>query len=144
MIDYLKEIKVDSDMKPHKIAVGVVEHKDRILLLKRTPQRRYSPEKWQPVSGFVDEGEEPKGSVLREVREETGLEGKVIREGEPFEVSDEWGRWYIIPFLVSVDSGEVKIDREEHSEYMWMNPRDIDKFDCVAGAKEDLESVGLL
>lgn len=41
-------------------------------------------------------------------------------------------------------SDQVKIDLAEHSEYKWIKPKEITKFDCVAGAKEDLESVGLL
>jgi 8-oxo-dGTP diphosphatase len=131
-------------MKTHAVAVGVVKFGEKILLLKRNPDRRQSPDKWQTVSGFISEEESAEDAVLREIKEETGLEGKIVKSGKVFEVTDNWGRWIIIPFLISVDSGKVKIDLKEHSEYAWANPKEITKFDCVFGADKDLKSVGLL
>ena len=131
-------------MKTHVTVVGIVKFNEKILLLKRNPNRHSSPNKWQPVSGFIEEREAAEDAVLREVKEETELDGKIIKTGKVFEVIDNWGRWIIISFLISVDSDKIKIDPEEHSEYKWIKPREITKFDCVAGIEKDLESVGLL
>lgn len=49
-----------------------------------------------------------------------------------------------MPFLVSVKSNKVIIDPREHSEMVWVNPKDIVKFDLVKGVKEDLQAVGIL
>jgi len=131
-------------MKTYVTVVGVVQHKDKILLLKRTPKRRSSPNKWQTVSGFVNEHESVEDAVLREVKEETGLDGKIVDRGEIFIVEDEWGRWISIPFLVSVQSDKVEIDTKEHTEYVWIEPRDFVNYDCIKGMKEDLKSLGFL
>jgi 8-oxo-dGTP diphosphatase len=130
--------------KTYATVIGVVIFEGKILLLKRTDNRHSSPNKWQPVSGFIGEREAAEDAVLREVKEETGLKGKIIKVGKVFEVSDNWGRWVIMPFLVSVETDRVKIDKTEHSEYKWVKPKEIKHFDCVAGVKEDLEAVGLL
>jgi 8-oxo-dGTP diphosphatase len=114
-----------------------------ILLLRRNAQRRTSPNKWQTPSGFINEGESAEEAVLREVKEETALEGVIKKSGSVFEVVDEWARWIIIPFLISVKSDKVVIDTREHSEFRWVKVNDISSFECVKGIEEDLKAVGL-
>src|SRR5215218_3205563 len=98
-------------MATYVAVIGVVklddEEEDYILLLKRNALRRTSPNKWQTPSGFMNEGESAEEAVLREVKEETALEGTIKKSGSAFEVVDEWARWIIIPFLISVKSDKV-------------------------------------
>ncbi len=124
--------------------VGVVKFKDKILLLKRNFSRRTSPGKWQVVSGTLEAGEAAEDCVLREVKEETGLEGKIEKTGKIFECEDNYGNWIIIPFSVSVNSDKINIEPKEHTEYKWILPEEFVNFDCVEGTREDLESVGVL
>lgn len=131
-------------MKTYAVVIAIVKYRKKILLLKRNSNRRSSPDKWQPVSGFIQEKESLEDSVIREVKEETNLKGKIIKSGEVFEVQDKWGRWIIVPFLIKVNSDKVKIDPDEHSEYTWVTPQNINKFNCVRGTKKDLKAVGLL
>ena len=132
------------NMKTYATVIGVVKFDEKILLLKRNQNRSSSPNKWQFVSGFIKERESAEDAVKREIREETGLDGRIVNKGKVFEVTDTWGRWIIIPFLISVDSDKIKIDLKEHSEYKWITPEEIVNFDCVAGINEDLKSVDLL
>lgn len=131
-------------MDTNLAVVGIIKFKEKLLLLKRTQDRHFSPNKWEFVSGGPREWESGEKAVLREVKEETGFDGKIIKAGKVLEVMDDWGRWVIIPFLISVNSDDIKMDRSEHSEYKWIPPKDIDKFDCVMGIKEDLKSVGII
>ena len=57
------------------ISVVKLNDDDRILLLKRNARRRTSPNKWQTPSGFLNEGESAEEAALREVKEETSLDG---------------------------------------------------------------------
>ena len=116
---------------------------DRILLLRRNAQRRTSPNKWQTPSGFMKEGESAEEAVLREVKEETALDGTIKKSGRAFEVVDEWARWIILPFLVLVKSYKVVIDTREHSEFKWVKIDQVTNFECVKGIEEDLKAVGL-
>jgi 8-oxo-dGTP diphosphatase len=131
-------------MDTNLAVVGIVKFENKLLLLKRNLERHCAPNKWEFVSGSVKEWECGEKAVLREVKEETGFDGEVVRAGKVFEVLDDWGRWVIIPFLISVNSDKVRIDPKEHLEYKWINPQDTDKFNCVAGIKEDLRAVGIL
>ncbi len=135
-------------MATYLAVIGVVKLDDDrddciILLLKRNAQRRTSPNKWQTPSGFIDEGESAEEAVLREVKEETGLEGTIKKSGSVFEVVDEWARWIIVPFLIIVKSDKVVIDAREHSEFRWVKVNEISSFECVKGIDEDLKAVGL-
>ena len=140
----------DVKMATFVVVIGVVklDNDDRnndcvILLLKRNAQRRTSPNKWQTPSGFINESESAEEAVLREVKEETSLEGVIKKSGSVFEVVDEWARWIIIPFLISVKSDKVVMDTREHSEFRWVKVNDISNFECVKGIEEDLKAVGL-
>ncbi|MBI2671853.1 NUDIX hydrolase [Candidatus Woesearchaeota archaeon] len=131
-------------MKTYVICVGIVKFNERILILKRIRNKRFSPNEWEFVSGFIKEHENAEDCVLREVKEETNLKGKIVKSGQVFETEDKYGRWIIIPFLITVKSDKVKIDIKEHSEYKWINPDRIDNFKTVADLKKDLKRVGLL
>ena len=137
-------------MATYVAVIGVVkldndDYRDdcTILLLKRNAQRRTSPNKWQTPSGFINEGESAEEAVLREVKEETALDGTIKKSGSAFEVLDEWARWIILPFLVLVKSDKVVIDTKEHSEFRWVKVNDVSSFECVKGIEEDLKAVGL-
>jgi 8-oxo-dGTP diphosphatase len=131
------------------IAVVKLDHDDNndcddcILLLRRNAQRRTSPNKWQTPSGFMKEGESAEEAVLREVKEETALDGIIKKSGSAFEVVDEWARWIILPFLILVKSYKVVIDTREHSEFKWVKVDEVSSFECVKGIEEDLKAVGL-
>jgi 8-oxo-dGTP diphosphatase len=132
-------------MSTYVAVIGVVklDNDDRIIMLKRNAQRRTSPNKWQTPSGFMKEGESAEEAVLREVWEETSLSGTIKKSGSVFEVVDDWARWIIVPFLISVKTDKVIIDSKEHSEFRWVKVDEISTFECVKGIDEDLKSVGL-
>lgn len=131
-------VKLDNDDDNHDNHDNCI-----ILLLKRNAQRRTSPNKWQTPSGFITEGESAEEAVLREVKEETALDGTIKKSGAVFEVIDEWARWIIIPFLIIVKSDKVVIDTREHSEFRWVKVSEVSSFECVKGIDEDLKAVGL-
>jgi 8-oxo-dGTP diphosphatase len=135
-------------MATYVAVIGVIkldndDDEDYILLLKRNARRRTSPNKWQTPSGFMKEGESAEEAVLREVKEETTLEGTIKKSGRAFEVVDEWARWIIVPFLILAKSDKVAIDSREHSEFRWVRVDEVSSFECVKGIEEDLKAVGL-
>ena len=131
-------------MKSYITVVGVVQHKDKILLLRRTMDRKVYPGLWQPVTGAIKNHEAVEDAVLREVKEETCLDGEIIKAGEIFEMKAIGDRNIILTFLVKVNSTKVTIDPKEHIDFRWVLPIDYDAVKCHNGVKEDLLSLGLL
>lgn len=69
-------------MKRHFTVTGFVVHDDATLLL-------WHPllQMWVPPGGHVEEDEDPAEAVLREIREETGLEAEIVPEEDPLGLS---------------------------------------------------------
>jgi NADH pyrophosphatase NudC (nudix superfamily) len=60
---------------PVPVVAGLVEHEGAVLLVRSVGW----PETWYGlVTGFLERGEEPEAGILRELREELGLEGRVV------------------------------------------------------------------
>jgi len=91
---------------------------DKILLIKRRtlPFRGY----WALPGGIVDAGETVEQTIVREVKEETGLDVAVVRKiGEYHEQGFQDGveyDYYPACFLVKVVGGEIKKQVSEIEE----------------------------
>ncbi|MGW7662737.1 NUDIX hydrolase [Streptomyces sp. NPDC054756] len=76
-----------------RLAAAVVMDEDRrVLLVRRSVKERFLPRVWGVPCGKLEPGERPEDGALRELKEETGLLGEVVRKvGESSFVSDYRG-----------------------------------------------------
>lgn len=105
----------------HQLAViAYVIRDDKFLLLKRNNE----PKVWGPPGGRLATDENPNEGILREIREETGLDVEVIG------TLDVWYGTYNGSILTSIDyiakyqAGEISLS-DEHSEYRWSTIEDL-------------------
>lgn len=92
---------------PLPTAAGVVIREERILLIKRGIEPGMGH--WSLPSGFIEEGETPGEGCIREVREETGLETRVIRLLDVLHVgSNFYGEILVIVYLLEEVGGELQ------------------------------------
>jgi 8-oxo-dGTP pyrophosphatase MutT (NUDIX family) len=86
------------------------------------------PERWQLPKGIVDTGETPETTALREVREEAGVEAKIIA---PLDTVEYWYVGYrgkgrarfhkrVYFFLMEYQSGDVADHDHEVNEARWV------------------------
>ena len=91
-----------------KVAVAVLVKKgEKVLLI----QRRYDPQKgfWSLPSGYVDAGEDPKQTAIRECLEETGLLIKGVRLLDVmFNQEHLNGASILITYEGEIDSGQLR------------------------------------
>lgn len=60
---------------PIPVVAAIVEHEGKVILTRN----KGWPEKWLGiVAGFLEKGETPEQGVLREVKEELGLNGEIV------------------------------------------------------------------
>ncbi len=132
----------EEDIQDVVAAVTYSPEKDKFLLVKRSSLRKRFPNEWEFPSGFLEEEAEREGA-LRELKEETGLIGEVIKKGKPFEVETEMYHFRLHPVLVRVEFEDINLT-EEHEEFEWVEIGGIEKYNTVPQLKENLEAVDVL
>ena len=130
-------------MKSYFVVTGIVTYKDKMLILKKSQSDRNFPNHWSFCSGFVKEFEAAEDAVLREIKEETRLEGKIEKKGRIIETQGNDKIWIVMPFLYKAESDEVILDHE-NTEYAWITKEEIKNYQFVPGVIKDLKSVGFL
>ena len=95
---------------------GVVIFRGKILLLYKNYKNKY--EGWVLPKGTVEEGEEYKETALREVKEETGVDGLIIKYVDKsqytFSTSTDTVVKNVHWYLMMADSYYSKPQREEY------------------------------
>ena len=71
-----KEEVHNKNLLHNEVGVFIINKNKEILLEKRSPNKRYSPNKWGLCAGHVDAGETLKEATIREIKEEIGLDVK--------------------------------------------------------------------
>lgn len=133
-------------MKSHVRATGIIfeDSEGNILVLKRHSNSPES-ETWGLVGGKIDEGENALTAVVRECKEETGLEIK--SDDLEFVKKYSWDREDItIDFDVFKHKKdlefEIVLEEDKSTEYEWANPEDLYKQkDLMIGLYPILEDV---
>ena len=117
-------------MRTRVFTTGIVLHKRKILILKRSLTAPRYANTWDNVGGQVKEGEKAEETVIREAKEESGLKVKIKKAGKVFQFFDKYGRAIAIPYLLTTKTDKVKISFE-HSEYKWIMPNELKKYQVV-------------
>lgn len=129
-------------MRSANVAAAVVYNPnlDKFLVVKRAEERERYPSHWEFPSGFMEGDEDVKEAALRELMEETGLKGEVVKTGESFPI--QIPRVTIQPVLLLVDDEDVELS-SEHTEYRWVDKNELSVLKTVPKLKQDLEKVGI-
>jgi len=122
-----------------KIVLGGVVIKDgKILILQRHKDEDVYPNMWELPSGKREPIEPSETSLIREVREETGLDVKIIMPFSVFdyqiEKPDEIRDSTQINFLVAPLSDNIILS-EEHQSFAWITKEEIDKYELTEATK---------
>ncbi len=115
------------DTKPDIEAAGAfIEYDNKILLLKRAPEKRGGG-KWGLPAGKVEPGEAVLDAAVRELFEETGIEA-APHQLEFFKKTffkDTEKLWLFHLFHLKFDTLPANIQlNHEHTEYRWLTPRE--------------------
>lgn len=108
----------------------------KVLIIREAPSHPEGTNagKWDVPGGRMDFGELPEEALLREVKEETGLEVTIDRpfavgqwqpviKGEPTQIVGVYYR-------CEAEPGAVRLSRE-HDEAIWIDPKEYRNHDLV-------------
>jgi len=120
-------------------------HQGKILIIRESKEYKGGSKigQYDFPGGKVKPGETVEESLIRETREESGLEVKI---GKPFFVT-EWRpkvngqQLQIIGIFFECfsDSREVKLS-EQHDDYQWIDPQDYQKYSLMKEKAQAFEA----
>jgi len=99
----------------------IIKNEGQILLIRMS----YGLKRWTLPGGGVGRGETLEEAVIREVREEVGIEIKTLRKLGSVFFGEEYKRDTMWVFSAKVESREFKIDEFEILKAGWFSPDNL-------------------
>ncbi len=116
----------------HLTVLGIVQRPDgKILITQRIMTKAWAPGWWEVSGGAAQAGEESADAVIREIKEETGLDVKDAQGGYLFTYKREnikEGDNYFVDvykFIMDFDENDVILQKEETTDYRLATVEDI-------------------
>ncbi|MCA9520720.1 MAG: NUDIX domain-containing protein [Myxococcales bacterium] len=126
-------------MKRIPVVTVFVEHRLRLLVLKRSAGVRSYPGLWHGVSGTIEGS--PLDQARRELRQELGLRAEqvpILRQGAAFEVDDDEADVHVLvhPVLAHLsDPAAIQLNWE-NDELRWIEPTELRSLASVPQLEE--------
>jgi 8-oxo-dGTP pyrophosphatase MutT (NUDIX family) len=132
-----------------QISTGLIQWNEKFLFLKK------KDELWTTPGGKAKKDERLLHTLARELREELGRDS--LFESGTFIFKKEF---YLGPslyvlredimyrlhiyFFFTLESIKIQLNPEEHTDYAWKTPKEIEVMDCVPGMIEAFKYIGIL
>jgi 8-oxo-dGTP diphosphatase len=104
----------------------IVNNIDEILVTQRSASMKL-PLKWEFPGGKIEKGETAEECLIREIREELGIE-IIIQNSLPF-VEHHYDDFSIrlMPFICKINAGEIRLT--EHAAFLWVERSELMEMD---------------
>ena len=125
---------MDSETRVVEVVAAVIERAGLILIGQRKPRGRHAL-KWEFPGGKIEPGEESRAALMRELREELGIEARIGDEIERYDFSYSAGHVArLIFFHVTEFTGEpVNLD---FAQIAWAPRNRLPDYDFLDGDVE--------
>ena len=121
------------DDEYHLTVLGVVARSDHTYLLtKRVMTKAWAPGWWEVSGGAAQAGETSEEAVIREVKEETGLDVRNAEGGYCFtyhrENTGEGDNYFVdvYRFVLDIDESDIHLQEEETAGYRFATKKEIE------------------
>lgn len=126
-----------------KIVAGAILEDNKVLIIQRSSCENIYPDMWELPSGKRENFENTNAALLREIKEETGLEVRIIKILSVFDYQikreDEIRDATQINFLTEA-IGEKKVKLSgDHQDFAWVSLNDIEMYNITQETKSVIE-----
>jgi len=121
---------------------ALIQNKDTFLILKtKDSDQNDKLAGWETPGGRLEDGEEILFGLKREIVEETGLEINVLFPFNVYSGNTTLENAIIgINFLAEHIDGDIKIDKREHSKFMWATVQQIKQLVRSVGLQKEIDA----
>ena len=107
------------------VAGGILEKNGLILLAQRKRNDAYGL-KWEFPGGKLNEGESGEECIIREIKEELGIDVEVLSFYDEYTEDDPHILYYRLKWI----SGEITLN--DHEQVQWVQINNILKYDLLS------------
>ena len=111
-----------------EVSCAIIIEKGRVLATQRSESMPH-PLKWEFPGGKLKKDESPKASIVREIREELGLEVDPQRLLTPVVHNYDSQSVKLIPVVCGIVDGLILLS--EHQEYRWVACEKLEELDWL-------------
>lgn len=125
------------DLELRHCACALLTRRDRVLLGRRSRERRYRGGLWDLIGGHLEAGETPEDALLREIEEELGVKPTRLKGlGSLSEPRPEvnGAHLYHLFHVEAWSGGNPAMRGREHSEIGWFTLGQILRLDLALAA----------
>jgi 8-oxo-dGTP diphosphatase len=112
-----------------RVVAGLIVKDGKLLVCQRT-RHQTMPLKWEFPGGKIEEGEQPRDALRRELEEELGILAKVGDEVKRIQHEYPNGGMVELRFFV-VRAYEREIENRIFRDMQWAEPADLPKYDFL-------------
>jgi 8-oxo-dGTP diphosphatase len=114
------------------VVAAVIEDGHGRVLVAQRPAHKHLALKWEFPGGKVEPTETPEAALVRELREELGIEVEDLRALPRF--THDYGAVVIamIPFVCRLAPGSAAPHPHEHTALRWVSPPELATLDLAA------------
>ncbi|QQG52778.1 MAG: NUDIX hydrolase [Candidatus Falkowbacteria bacterium] len=114
-----------------------------VLLLRRSANDEFMPGSWDLPGGTVEEREHPLDAATRETEEESGFKVKNLK---PLLIYSNWDKkkqkqFVSLIFYTEKYQGSLKLNPDDHNDYIWVKPAKIKKMYTVPYLPEVVRAI---
>ena len=128
-----------------RVVAAIIERDGKVLVCQRT-RHQTMPLKWEFAGGKIEEGEQPRDALRRELEEELGIQAKIGHEIARLQhVYPNRTRVELRFFVVREYEG--KLENRIFRDMQWASPKDLLSYDFLeadAALVKDLAAGKLL
>jgi 8-oxo-dGTP diphosphatase len=112
-----------------RVVAGLIVKDGKLLVCQRT-RHQTMPLKWEFPGGKIEEGEQPRNALRRELEEELGILANVGDEVKRIQHEYPNGGMVELRFFV-VRGFEREIENRIFKDMQWADPKDLPKYDFL-------------
>lgn len=135
---------------PSLVVHALIKKDGKFLAIRRGLERSIEIGKWECPGGRVDFNEKLTDAVMREVKEETGLQVKILRFlgwGESLNTPSKYTppvHRFVMYFECDLVGGEEKFDSYEINEAKWVTIEEFKRMEGLSEAIKDFFRKGFV